>query len=354
MPELSKRELKKEMLELLREDEEFRYAMIGLLGLEDTRKALSKLARVIGKLATAQAGLEKRMEELAASVTNLAKRVDALAVAHESLTKRMEELAAAHLSLERRVEELAKRVEELTIAQARLEKRMEELATAHLSLERRVEELAKRVEELAAAQLRLEKRMEELAAAHASLERRVEELAKRVDALAVAHESLTKRMEELAAAHASLEKRVEELAVSVLKLTDAVQNLAREVGRLSETVGFGLEDVARVVVPGWLHRHEGIEVEDLVRRFFTVEGEEVEINLYGEGLREGRRVYILGEAKSRIYGDDVWRFYSAASKVAKLLKDGDVYMLMFGFYVHPTAEKAAEKLGVRLIASYMR
>ena len=249
MPELSKRELKKEMLELLREDEEFRYAMIGLLGLEDTRKALSKLARVIGKLATAQAGLEKRMEELAASVTNLAKRVDALAVAHESLTKRMEELAAAH---------------------------------------------------------------------------------------------------------ASLEKRVEELAVSVLKLTDAVQNLAREVGRLSEIVGFGLEDVARVVVPGWLHRHEGVEVEDLVRRFFTVEGEEVEINLYGEGLREGRRVYILGEAKSRIYGDDVWRFYSAASKVAKLLKDGDVYMLMFGFYVHPTAEKAAEKLGVRLIASYMR
>ena len=230
--------------------------MIGLLGLEDTRKALSKLTRAIGKLATAQAKLGKS-----------------------------------------------------------------------------VEELAKRVEEFAAAQLRLEKRMEELAAAHASL---------------------AKRVDELAAAHLSLEKRVEELAKSVLKLTDAVQNLAREVGRLSETVGFGLEDVARVVVPGWLHRHEGIEVEDLVRRFFTVEGEEVKINLYGEGLREGRRVYILGEVKSRIYGDDVWRFYSAASNVAKLLKDGDAYMLMFGFYVHPTAEKAAEKLGVRLIASYMR
>jgi len=292
------RELKKELLELLKEDEEFRYAMIGLLGLEDTRKALSKLTRAIGKLATAQARLGKS------------------------------------------VEGLAKRVEELAAAQLRLEKRMEELAAAHLSLERRVEELAKRVDALAAAHESLTKRMEELAAAHASLERRVEELAKRV--------------EELAAAHLSLEKRVEELAKSVLKLTDAVQNLAREVGRLSETVGFGLKDVARFVVPGWLHRHEGIEVEDLVRRFFTVEGEEVEINLYGEGLREGRRVYILGEAKSRIYGDDVWRFYSAASNVAKLLKGGDAYMLMFGFYVHPTAEKAAEKLGVKLIASYMR
>jgi hypothetical protein len=91
-----------------------------------------------------------------------------------------------------------------------------------------------------------------------------------------------------------------------------------------------------------------------VRKFFTVEGEEVEVNLYGEGSRGGRKVYVLGEAKPRIYGDDVWRFYSAVSKVARLLKDGDVYMLMFGFYIHPTAEKAAERLGVRLIASYMR
>jgi hypothetical protein len=85
-----------------------------------------------------------------------------------------------------------------------------------------------------------------------------------------------------------------------------------------------------------------------------VEGEEVEVNLYGEGSRAGRKVYVLGEAKSRIHGDDVWRFHSAVYRIAKLLKDGDVYMLMFGFYIHPTAEKAAEKLGVRLIASYMR
>jgi prefoldin subunit 5 len=291
VPGQRRSELKRELLELLKEDEEFRYAVVGLLGLEDTRKALSKLARAIGRLATVHVRLERSVEELA-------KRVDALAAAHESLAKRVEELTAAHLQLEKRVEELA--------------------------------------------------------AAHARLERSVEELAKRVDALAAAHESLAKRVEELAAAQVRLERRVEELAANMSKLAEIVQSLAREVGRLSETIGFGLEDVARVVVPGWLYRHEGIDVEDLVRKFFTVEGEEVEVNLYGEGSRGGRKVYVLGEAKSRIYGDDVWRFYSAASKVAKLLKDGDVYMLMFGFYVHPTAEKAAEKLGVRLIASYMR
>jgi hypothetical protein len=42
------------------------------------------------------------------------------------------------------------------------------------------------------------------------------------------------------------------------------------VRRISETLSYGLEDMARAVVPGWLHRHEGIDVEDLVRKFFTV------------------------------------------------------------------------------------
>jgi hypothetical protein len=165
--------------------------------------------------------------------------------------------------------------------------------------------------------------------------------------VAVTHDDLRERVERIA-------KRLDELIVGVAKITEIVQNLTNEVRRISETLSYGFEDMARAVVPGWLYRHEGIVVEDLVRKFFTVEGEEVEVNLYGEGSRAGRKVYVLGEAKSRIYGDDVWRFHSAVYRIPKLLKDGDVYMLMFGFYIHPTAEKAAEKLGVRLIASYMR
>jgi hypothetical protein len=45
-----------------------------------------------------------------------------------------------------------------------------------------------------------------------------------------------------------------------------VKALSIQVGRLSDVVGFSLEDIARVVVPGWLLRHEGIEVESLESR----------------------------------------------------------------------------------------
>jgi len=50
------------------------------------------------------------------------------------------------------------------------------------------------------------------------------------------------------------------------------------------------------VVPRWLYRHEGIVVDELVRRLFIVDGKEIEVNLYGEGLREGVKVSSAGRS----------------------------------------------------------
>jgi hypothetical protein len=129
--------------------------------------------------------------------------------------------------------------------------------------------------------------------------------------------------------------------------------LSTQVSKLSDTVGFGLEDIARVVVPGWLYRHEGIVVDELVRRFFIVDGEEVEVNLYGEGLRDSVKVVVLGEVKSRIYGREVEEFASSVEKVKKIVPH-PVYKFLFGYLIHPSAEDEAEKRSVKLIASYMR
>ncbi|MEM4199960.1 MAG: hypothetical protein QXR91_00180 [Nitrososphaerales archaeon] len=112
--------------------------------------------------------------------------------------------------------------------------------------------------------------------------------------LRVALKAIGEAVSKLVDSQRRLEERVVGLGVkadrleeSHIRLVESVSGLAREVGRLSESVGFGLEDVARVVVPGWLFRHEGIAVDDLVRRFFVVDGVEVELNLYGEGLKGG-------------------------------------------------------------------
>ena len=201
--------------------------------------------------------------------------------------------------------------------------------------------LVRAVRELAAAQGKTERRLEALAEAQRRTEERLERLAERV--------------EELAEAQRRTEERLERLAKVVEGLVAAVDELRMSVGALAETVGYGLEDVARVVVPGWLHRHLGVEVESLRREFVEVDGEEVELNLFGEGTARGERVLVLGEVKSRIYEDDVNRFYYRKfARVSRLFPELKKIGVLFGYLVHPRASRRAKELGLHVIASYER
>jgi uncharacterized protein YdcH (DUF465 family) len=248
-------DLKRKMLALLKEDEEFRYAVIGLLGIEDLRSGQIRLENVLVKLEEAQVRLQGAIERLTESHNKLVERQDAL-------------------------------------------------------------------------------------------EKVIEMLIKRQNALEGAFQKLVER-------HDSLERAVQKLTEAQTRTEEALQELSRQVGRLSDTIGFGLEDIARVVVPGWLYRHEGIELENLTRKFIKVNGEELEINLYGEGSKGGVKITILGEARSRIYSSDVENFDKLVEKVKRFIPN-NVYKLMFGYYVHPSAEQEARKRGITLIASYMR
>jgi hypothetical protein len=115
---------------------------------------------------------------------------------------------------------------------------------------------------------------------------------------------------------------VEELGQAQKELAEAqrrteiqVQILARSVGKLSDNVGFDLEDIARVVLPGYLERHLGIMVKEFSRKFFSLDGDKVEINLYAAGKKAGKRITVLGECKSRIYRREVRSFVRQAEKV---------------------------------------
>ena len=179
-------------------------------------------------------------------------------------------------------------------------------------------------------------------------------LSSRVDALAEAQRrteeqlnTLAKRVDMLAEAQARTEG-------SVQQLSNAVRELAVQVGRLSDTVGFGLEDIARVMVPGWFERHMNIYVEDLTPTFVNIDGEEVQINLFGIGKRDSEEIVIVGECKSRIYAREVRQFLRILEKVRRAFPDKDVLGFLFGYLVHPSAQVEAEKHKVKVIATYMR
>ncbi|MHA1469561.1 MAG: hypothetical protein ACTSSP_03245 [Candidatus Asgardarchaeia archaeon] len=185
---------------------------------------------------------------------------------------------------------------------------------------------------LSEAQRRTEERLNELAEAQRRTEERLDRLSETVNKLAEA------------------QRRTEE---QINRLSKAVRNLSVSVARLSDTVGFGLEDIARVVVPGWLYRHESIDIDSLDRKFFKIDAEEIEINLYGAGNKNGKRIVVIGECKSRIYRSDVEKFGSVVDRLREIISD-EIYALMFGYWIHPSAEEEAKKRKITLIASYMR
>ncbi|MEM3371989.1 MAG: TMF family protein [Candidatus Korarchaeum sp.] len=180
----------------------------------------------------------------------------------------------------------------------------------------------------------------------------VRENTEAIDQLRKAVAGLEKAVERLVEAQAKSEERLTRLEAAVEKLAIAVGELRVEVGRLSDTVGYGLEDVARMLIPYWLERDWSIRLRgDLRREFLRLDGEEVEVDLYSEGAREGEEVRVVGEVRSRIYGGDVRRFYSRI--VNPLRRTGvDVIAFMLGYVVHPSAREEAERLGMSVIAAY--
>ncbi len=235
-----------------------------------------------------------------------------------------------------------------------------ELAQAQKRTEQRLDSLAQKVEELAEAQKRTEERVEELAQAQKRTEERVEELAQaqkrteeRVEELAQAQKRTEERVEELAEAQKRTEERVEELGENLRLLAAETRNLARQVGSLADNIGFGLEDIAHVVLPGYLYRHLAVEMGEFERRFVPVDGEEVEINLYAEGTMKGEKVTILGEVKSRIYAREVETFQNTLSKVLPKI-EGKVLKVMFGYFFRPEASELARNYDIIPVVSYQR
>jgi len=217
-----------------------------------------------------------------------------------------------------------------------------------------VKDLAEKINTLAETLNIFSSRVDMLAEAQARTEEALSKLSGRVDALAEAQRrteeqlnTLAKRVDMLAEAQARTEG-------SVQQLSNAVRELAVQVGRLSDTVGFGLEDIARVMVPGWFERHMNIYVEDLIPTFINIDGEEIQINLFGIGKRDSEEIVIVGECKSRIYAREVKQFLRMLEKVRRAFPDKDVLGFLFGYLVHPSAQVEAEKHKVKVIATYMR
>ena len=102
---------------------------------------------------------------------------------------------------------------------------------------------------------------------------------------------------ELAEAQRRTEITVAELAEDIRILVRGLGETRSEVGGLSRSVSYALENEAYRGLPKVLKRSYGIELKD---RLIRAEIGGKEINIFGRAKRDGRDVLVVGEAKLRL------------------------------------------------------
>jgi hypothetical protein len=165
--------------------------------------------------------------------------------------------------------------------------------------------------------------------------------------LAEAQKRTEQKVEELAEAQKRTEQKVEELAEAQKRTEEELKELIKEhqktreqIGGLSGTVGYYLEDLSYPSLPIVLKEDIGLEVEGyLERRFIEYpDGGEDEINIFGKGRIDGKQLYIIGEAKSQIGKRDVELFVKVLKRVREYFGK-DVLPVMVCYMIHPKVEK---------------
>ena len=213
------------------------------------------------------------------------------------------------------------------------------LAQAQSRTEQRLGSLAQQVGELAQAQNRTEQRVDELAQAQKRTEQRLE--------------GLTQRVDELAQAQIQTEKRLTRLEISVDRLVGEMKKVKQELGGLGHVVGYRLEDEAMRYLPALLETDHGITVEGRLKRDYLTlaNGHFIEVNIWGHGIKDGKTIAILGEAKSQLKKRDVDAFLSVVSVIRSEIME-PVTPLLITYQTSPQVKQYALEKNVMIYFSH--
>lgn len=208
-------------------------------------------------------------------------------------------------------------------------------------------EIKEIVKELAIAQKKSEERL-------AGTEERLTRIELLVEDLTEAQKRTEERVEELAEAQKRTEEELKELANEVKELAVGLGKTNKQLGGISHTIGFRLEDESYKALPGLLERSFGIIVKDALKRRHIKDkkGNYIEINIIGEAFRDGRKVTIIGEGKSQLSKNDVDDFIKKKIKRVEGVFDEILPLLITYMTQEYDVEEYAKQKGIALFYSY--
>ena len=216
----------------------------------------------------------------------------------------------------------------------------QEAAERALEVDKRFDRIDTTLERITQIQARTDERLEELAAAQQRTEARV-------DDLTVAQQRTEAQVQELTAAQ---QRTWEEVTI----LKDDMRDVKRQLGGLSHTVGYELENKAYLSLPGLLERDHSIVVDEPLFRRYVADRDEnpIELNIVGGAHRGHEQVRIVGEAKAQLSKNAIDSFLR--KRLARLPEDGRtvVPVLITHMISEHDAEDYARENGIILYYSY--
>jgi len=188
--------------------------------------------------------------------------------------------------------------------------------------------------------------VKDLAEAQRKTEERLDRLAERVEELAQAQARTDSRLEELAEAQTRTENRLEKLIFEHKKTRE-------QLGDLSHTVGYRLEDEAIWALPALLKKDFGIEVDGELERGYVElsPGRYFEVNIWGYASKNGEDLAILGEAKTQLKKKDVADFLKRVSRLQGVTEK-KIFPVLITYQTSPKVREFAQKEGIKIYFSF--
>jgi DNA repair exonuclease SbcCD ATPase subunit len=264
----------------------------------------------------------------------------------------IKEIAESQRRTEQEIEKIWGAIKELTEAQKRTEQRVNELMEAQKRTEQRVNELAE-------AQRRTEQEIEKIWGAIKELTEAQKRTEQKVEELAQAQKETEQKIKELTEAQKETEQKIKELTEAQRKTEETLKKLIEDHSKtreklegLSDSFGYLLEDRAMKSLPKILKRKYNIKaVGNFVRDYFIINGEHVEINIFGR-VKKGNKEYILiGEAKSQVTKKAIDKFLKKCDKISRRFSK-ETIKVFISYIFSPGIKEYAEEKGIVLIPSY--
>jgi hypothetical protein len=133
------------------------------------------------------------------------------------------------------------------------------------------------------------------------------------------------------------------------KLAMGLDATRSELGGLSRSVGYSLENEAYRQLPRYLQEAHNITLTDRMVRF-ELDGEE--INLFAKGSRNGKEFFIVGESALKL--SSVGKLRQLEKKVSLVKKHygGECLPMMITHFARPQVLEAATKKGIMIVQSF--